>query len=103
MARLGELLVAGGLLTIEQVEQALRAQVMWGGRLGTNLIELGYLDLDTLSSVLGRQHRLPAALARHFDKADPDLQRRLDADIAERYSVVPIRAAGQKKMLVYAS
>jgi hypothetical protein len=43
-------------------------------RLGTNLIELGYLDLDALSTALGRQHRMPAALARHFDKSDPELQ-----------------------------
>lgn len=103
MARLGELLVATGLLTADQVEQALRAQVMWGGRLGTNLIELGYLDLDTLSSALGRQHRLPAALSRHFDKADPELQKRLDPDVAERYSVVPIRASGPSKLVVFAA
>ena len=39
MARLGELLVASGLLTPERLEQALRAQIMWGARLGTNLVE----------------------------------------------------------------
>jgi len=54
MPRLGELLVAAGLLTPEQVEQALRAQVLWGGRLGTNLVELHYLELDPLSAMLGR-------------------------------------------------
>ncbi|MEJ7598194.1 MAG: hypothetical protein WKG01_09820 [Kofleriaceae bacterium] len=90
MPRLGELLVAAGLLTPEQIEQALRAQVMWGGRLGTNLIELGYLDLDTLSKTLGRQHRLPAALARHFDKGDRTLQTKLSPDVAERYSCIPL-------------
>ena len=75
----GELLVAAGLVTPEQVEQALRAQVMWGARLGTNLIELGFVDLDALSTALGRQHALPAALARHFEKADAELQRRAAA------------------------
>src|SRR5213075_2205969 len=63
MPRLGELLVAAGLLTVEQVERALRAQVLWGGRLGTNIVELHYLDLDPLSKVLGRQHQMPAALS----------------------------------------
>ena len=58
MARLGELLVAAGLLTTDQVDRALRAQVMWGARLGTNLIELGFIDLDTLSTVLAQQHSL---------------------------------------------
>lgn len=90
MARLGELLVAAGLLTTEQLERALRAQVMWGARLGTNLIELGFIDLDTLSTVLAQQHKLPAALARHFEKVDRELQRSLHPDIAEMYTVLPL-------------
>ncbi|HEV7556549.1 MAG TPA: hypothetical protein VGO00_13880, partial [Kofleriaceae bacterium] len=90
MARLGELLVGTGLLTADQIDQALRAQVIWGGRLGTNLIELGCLDLDELSGALGRQHKLPAALARHFERADAELQQRLSPDVAERFSCVPI-------------
>lgn len=97
MARLGELLVASGLATAEQVEQALRAQVMWGGRLGTNLVELGYLDLDDLARMLGRQHRLPAALTRHFDRADRELQQRLSPAMAERHSLVPLFRAGKLK------
>ncbi|MGN6109162.1 MAG: hypothetical protein ACTHU0_28915 [Kofleriaceae bacterium] len=97
MARLGELLVAAGLLTVEQVEQALRAQVMWGGRLGTNLIELGYLDLDALSKALARQHRLPAALARHFERAERALQHQLSPDVAERYAAVPLLRVGRDR------
>lgn len=103
MARLGELLVAGGLLTPEQLEQALRAQVMWGGRLGTNLIELGFLDLDALSQALGRLHQLPAALGRHFEKVDRELQRLLSADVAERFCVVPLVRVGPEKKVVIAS
>jgi hypothetical protein len=101
--RLGELLVAAGLLTVEQVEQALRAQVMWGGRLGTNIVELRYLDLDPLSEVVARQHRLPAALARHFDKADPELQHRLSAGFAERFSCLPLLRMGPEQHVVIAS
>src|SRR5687768_14929730 len=100
MPRLGELLVATGLLTVEQVEQALRAQVMWGGRLGTTLIELGYLDLDALAITLGKQHKLPAALARHFDKADRALQQKLSPDVAERYSAVPLLRVAEEKVVV---
>src|SRR5512132_2233572 len=100
MPRLGELLVAAGLLTAEQVEQALRAQVAWGGRLGTNLVELHLLDLDALSRMLGRQHRMPAALAKHFDKADAALQRLLSADFAERFSCVPLLRMGPEQHVV---
>jgi hypothetical protein len=97
MARLGELLVAAGLVTADQVEQALRAQVVWGGRLGTNLVELGHLELDDLARTLGRQHRLPAALARHFDRADRALLERLPSAVAERHAVLPLFRAGAQK------
>src|SRR6195256_4523427 len=100
MARLGEHLVAAGLLTPEQVEQALRAQVMWGGRLGTNLVELHFLELDALSKALGPQHHRPAVLARHFEKADPELQRLLSADFAERFSCVPVLRMGPERHIV---
>jgi hypothetical protein len=88
--RLGELLVAAGGLDAEELEKALRAQIVWGGRLGTNLIELGFIDLDELSRVLGKQRGLPAALAHHFEKADLALQQRLSAELAEKYLVVPL-------------
>src|SRR5215207_6598543 len=102
MARLGELLVAARLLDQEQIDRALRAQVLWGGRLGTNLIELGMLDLDGISRALGRQHGVPAALARHFDKADGELQERLDAELAKQWSVVPLLHVGPNKKIAIA-
>ena len=88
--RLGDLLVAAGGLDALELEQALRAQIVWGGRLGTNLIELGFIDLDELSRVLGKQRGLPAALAHHFDKADANLQAQLPAELAEKHLVVPL-------------
>ena len=90
MVRLGELLVAAGALDAGELGQALRAQVVWGGRLGTNLIELGFLDLDELSGALGKQHGLPAALARHFERADPALQAQFSAELADRHQCVPL-------------
>lgn len=103
MPRLGELLVAAGLLTPEQVEQALRAQVLWGGRLGTNLVELHYLELDPLSTALGHQHHMPAALARHFEKADPELQARMPVELAERFSCVPLLRMGPDQHVAIAA
>ena len=95
--------MAAGLLTAEQVEQALRAQVLWGGRLGTNLVELHLLELDPLAKALGRQHRVPAALARHFEKADPALQALLSPELAERFSCIPLLAMGPEHHVVIAA
>jgi len=103
-ARLGELLVADGLLTVEQCQQALHAQVIWGGRLGTCLIELGFVGLDALSLALGRQLRHPAALARHFESADRHLQRCISIDTAAQHACVPlVRIGGGNKTVVAAT
>jgi hypothetical protein len=76
---------------------------VWGGRLGTNLIELGCIDLDGLTRALGRQHGVPAALARHFDKADQALQKRLPAELARHWSVVPLLHVGPDKKIALAA
>jgi hypothetical protein len=103
MARLGELLTSTRLIEPDKVEQALRAQVVWGGRLGTNLIELGCIDLDGLSRALGRQRALPAALARHFDKADAELQKKLPPELARQWSVVPLLRVGPEQKIAIAA
>lgn len=102
MARLGEQLIAAGVVSADKVEQALRAAVVWGGRLGTNLIELGCIDLDELSRALGQRHGMAAALNRHFEKADPDLQLLLPAELAKQYSVVPLVRLGSDRIAVVA-
>ena len=98
MKRLGDLLVAAGGLDAEELEKALRAQIVWGGRLGTNLIELGFIDLDELSRVLGKQRAMPAALAHHFEKADAKLQAQLPAELAEKHLVVPLLRIADDKI-----
>jgi len=99
VARLGEILVVGGLLSSGQVEEALRAQVMWGGRLGTNLVELGLVDLDNIARALGRQHALPAALGPHFQQADRSLQTLLSADLADKFACVPLVRVGKRVVI----
>jgi hypothetical protein len=84
------MLVAAGVLTTAQLEEALRAQVMWGGRLGTNLVHLEMIQLDELAKVLGRQRRMPTALEQHFERADSQLQRKLPAGLAEQLACIPL-------------
>ena len=50
--RLGTLLIREGKLSEEGLKEALEAQVIHGGRLGTNLLELGLLDEQTLAAAL---------------------------------------------------
>ncbi|UCH79849.1 MAG: PilT/PilU family type 4a pilus ATPase [Nitrospiraceae bacterium] len=57
--RIGEMLLDYGLITREQLVMALDRQVQTGDHLGSVLEGLGYLDSDTLLSVLGRQYDTP--------------------------------------------
>ena len=100
--RLGELLIDAGAITAAELEAALHAQVMWGARLGTALVELGAIDLDSLSNALGTQHRVPAALASHFDRAERPLQLLVSPNHAERFECVPLVRVGKRAVVVAA-
>ena len=72
--KIGEILVAAGLIQEEQLQQALKTQNQLGGTLGENLIRLGFLSEDALlnglSEQMGMQHinlekvEVPSAIQR---------------------------------------
>jgi hypothetical protein len=88
--RLGDILIRLGFCSAAQVQEGLAAQVLYGGRLGTNLIELGHIDLDRLARALARRARLPAALAGHFERRDLAVQARVPAELAAKLRAVPL-------------
>src|SRR5262245_43045439 len=50
--KLGEVLVHRGVITEQQLKKALDAQLIFGAHLGTCLIELGFIEEDTLGTIL---------------------------------------------------
>ena len=95
MPRLGDILIRLGFCSAAQVQEGLAAQVLYGGRLGTNLIELGHIDLDRLARALARRARLPAALAGHFERRDLAVQARVPAELAAKLRAVPLGKIGR--------
>lgn len=86
---LGELLISGRACTPRQLEEALDDQVVYDGRLGTNLLERGAITEEQLARALSQQHGLPA---RWGDIAvDPDALASVAARGAERWQAVPLR------------
>ena len=53
--RIGEILIREGHLTQDGLEEALDWQVLYGGRLGTNLLELKLVEEEPLARALARQ------------------------------------------------
>ncbi len=100
--RLGELLVHTGAITSAQLGAALRQQVVYGARLGTNLIELGYADHDAIAHGLARLHHVPAALKKHLTHYDPEAIKQIHPAVCERLSAFPFAYAkvGEKPCLV---
>ncbi|MFP2902952.1 hypothetical protein ACLEQD_42775, partial [Corallococcus sp. 4LFB] len=88
--RLGELLVKDGLVSAAAVEEALESQVVHGGRLGTNLVELGLLSEQDLAKALGRLHN--CAYASGEMVPDPKAVALVHPNEADDKEFLPMRA-----------
>ena len=87
MAKIGEVLIREGHLTQEGLEEALDWQVLYGGRLGTNLLELKLVEEEHLARALGKQ--LGAEVAWGELSVDPALLPAIPKHIADRQEIVP--------------
>ena len=92
--RLGELLVAKEKLTSEQLQKALQAQMIWGGHLGTNLIELGYISEDELGEVLAEAHAVRYAPYNILQEIPSSVLESIPRGLVEKYKVIPFRFVG---------
>lgn len=93
--KLGTLLLRNAAIGLSQLEAALRNQVLYGGRLGTNLVELGFIDLEQLSTYLAELTGLPIATPTLLDDADKRLLDMLGSDEAHRLRAVPLGYLGE--------
>src|SRR5690554_4482744 len=85
--RIGDLLVQNEVITEEQLTVALREQKSTGRKLGRTLIELGYLDEDTLLNILSRQLNVPFVQLRHY-QFNGELVKRLPEAMARRFRAI---------------
>ncbi len=91
--KLGDLLVDAGLITKEQLEEALKIQEKDNERLGTILVKLGYLTEEEITSFLSKQYGIPAVNLEHFEISE-DVIKRIPSDIARKYMLIPITRTG---------
>jgi hypothetical protein len=96
--RLGEILVKERACTPEALRDALKNQVIFGGRLGTNLLEIQAVTEEALSRALGRQHALPSLCGEM--RLDPAATALLKPEVADRYDAVPYILADRKLALL---
>jgi type IV pilus assembly protein PilB len=92
--RLGEILLREGLVTREQLGQALAEQKNTKHRLGYVLVKLGLVQELEITKVLARQYRMPAVDLTRFE-VDPKIIRLVPAEMATKSVVLPLKREGR--------
>src|SRR6185369_16730444 len=91
--RIGELLLKEKRITPEQLQEALNYQRQNGGKLGYNLIKLGYVKDEEITALLSKQYGVPSIALTQFE-IDPAVVKLVPADTALKYQIVPLSRAG---------
>lgn len=87
--RLGEMLLAAHVINEAQLTAALGEQKRRGGRLGEQLVKMGYLSEGILTRQLAAQLRIPIVDFSKF-KIPPSVLDLVPAEVARRLHVVPL-------------
>ncbi len=97
--RIGELLLARGVCTREQLREAWEQKVLYGDRLGTNLLALGYVQEQDLAEALGQQL---GAHSGHGGVIAPDKNalKLVPKNLAVKRMVVPHHVADRQLFLM---
>jgi DNA-binding response OmpR family regulator len=90
VARLDQILMRLGYITEAHVSRALDRQRQRGGRLGSHLVELGFISDEQLTEALAEQHGVVGYNAdRHT--IDPDVVGSFTADEAREWGLIPLQ------------
>jgi type IV pilus assembly protein PilB len=91
--RIGELLLKEKRITPEQLQEALNYQRQNGGKLGYNLIKLGYVKDEEITALLSKQYGVPSIALTQFE-IDPAVVKLVPAETALKYQIVPLSRSG---------
>ncbi len=92
--RLGELIVREGLITQDQLQEALQDARQSGTRIGFSLVKLGFVEEDDLTRALARQFRVPAVDLEKV-KVEDKILRLIPEEVALKHRVLPLRKVGR--------
>jgi len=93
---LGEKIIEEGLITGEQLDEALRVQTRTGELLGRILIELGMISEDSLNKILGIHKIEPK------DEIKANLLKTIPEQLIRKYKMFPIRKEGKHLVVAMA-
>src|SRR5262245_2228420 len=91
--RIGELLLKEKLITAEQLQQALGQQKSNGGKLGYNLVKMGFVKDEQITALLSKQYGVPSINLAQF-KLDPTIIKLVPTETARKYQIIPLSRSG---------
>ncbi len=86
---LGEMLIAEGLLTKDQLDRSLGEQRLHGGRIGRILRDMGYVTEEDIIKVLGRQMGIQHMVLSSII-IDPDVIKLIPEMMSRRHQIMPL-------------
>src|SRR5262249_26254839 len=92
--KIGELLLKEKRITAEQLQQALSQQKANGGKLGYNLVRMGFVKDEEITALLSKQYGVPSINLAQFT-IDPAVVKLVPADSAKKYQLLPLSRSGQ--------
>ncbi len=91
--RIGELLLKEKRLTPAQLQEALSYQKTHGGKLGFNLVKLGFVKDEEITALLSKQYGVPSINLAQFE-IDAPIIKLIPSETAHKYQIVPLSRAG---------
>ena len=89
--RLGSLLIRRKIITAQQLDQAVQCQVLFGGRLGSNLLELGFVSEQQLRDLLAEKSKMPAVKREDLADISPETIKLVPRGLANKHKMVPVK------------
>src|SRR5687767_2574404 len=91
--RIGELLLKEKRITPDQLQEALNYQKANGGKLGFNLVKMGFVKDEELTALLSKQYGVPSINLAQFE-IDPAVIKLIPAETAQKYQIIPLSRSG---------
>lgn len=99
MPILARILKDRGIVTERQLQEAIQHQVLYGGRLGTSLYELGFITEERLTEALARAHGVPGTPV-DLREIQPEALALVSKAVAARHKVFPYKLKGRTLQLL---
>lgn len=93
--KLGEMIVQSGIASPIDIDHALQSQQVFGGTVGTNLVEAGIIDDDVLAVFLAKQTGIDRVTREELDNIDEATLQLIPLKAAQQLSVIPISKKDQ--------